>query len=268
MWVTMREMAEMSAPGDFAIGAFHAVNLEQVQGILEAAVEERAPVIIAVDEPGAMSVGLGPLLAIAQELAREVPVPVSVLLDRVHDVDLIYQALALGYSGVLWDLREVPRDQSIENLLKIKKKCDDAGAFLEVDICEASNDGQLEEIAGIASKVNLDSICISVGINERETPGEGLYNRIEKVIEDTGLLVSLAGAGRWPQAGIRRAVESGAWKMSVATRINIAFTEGLKSYLRSNPDRINPRSYLGFARDQLREEVRGCIREFGSTGKV
>jgi len=268
MWVSMNEMADLAKPGDYSIGVFHATNLEQVQGILEAGVEERAPVIIALNEPGAMYAGLGPFLAMTRELVEEVPVPVSVLLDHVHDLDLIFPALEKGYTGVLADPREMKKDDAVDMLLKIKEICEDKGVFFEVELFDLSlaEADKMEYITRIASEIKLDSICLSAGREEREKPGDGLFDLAQKLVESTGLLVSMAGVSRWQFADIRRAVESGAWKISVGTRINKAFTAGLKSYLDSNPDRIHPGSYLGFARDEFRTEVSMCIRDFGVSG--
>ena len=46
--VTTREMFKKAAEGKYAIGAFNVNNMEIIQGIVEAAKEEQAPLILQV----------------------------------------------------------------------------------------------------------------------------------------------------------------------------------------------------------------------------
>lgn len=266
MLITMKEMMAELKPGKGALGAFHAMNLEQVQGILEAAVEERSPVIIAVDEPVAMYTGLGAFMALIRELASDVPVPVSVLLDHVHDLELISQALDKGYSAVLADFRGKEAQEAIDNLVKIKEMCQKTNAALEVEVKDPafSQDEIIGFVGSILGDAAPDSFCVSLAQEDRERPSQQVFNLIKDISSATDVLVSLAGAGRWPEEDIRKAIGLGVWKISVGTRINMAFTYGLRTYLDDNPGKIQPRSYLGFARDYLRSETINCIKSFKS----
>ncbi len=46
--VTSKELFEKAYKGGYAIGAFNVNNMEIIQGIFEAAIEEKAPLIIQV----------------------------------------------------------------------------------------------------------------------------------------------------------------------------------------------------------------------------
>jgi fructose-bisphosphate aldolase class II len=260
----MKEMAELSRSAKKAVAAFYAVNLEQVQGVLEAALEERSPVIIALDEPGAMYAGLGPFLAMTRELAGELPVPVSVILDHARDRALISNALEVGYTGILVETRDVPLNRAGPLLAEIKDECDEQGAFYEVDMSVQSvNDAQrLERAVSLILELRPDSVCVSPGPEDKKSPGPDTLDFLKRLSEVWDSGISLAGAGAWPEKDLKKAVGLGVWKISVGTRINEAFTRGMRGYLDSNPDRVQPRSYLGPARDALRSEARRCISLF------
>ena len=56
--VTTKEMLKAALEGRFAVGAFNANNMEMVQAIVEAATEERAPVILQVSQGAIRYAGL------------------------------------------------------------------------------------------------------------------------------------------------------------------------------------------------------------------
>lgn len=267
MWVSMKEMSGLVKPGRFAVGAFHAANLEQAQGILEAAVEHRSPVIIALSEPAAIYAGIGAFLALSQELSREVPAPVSLLLDHVHDPDLISQALALGVPGLVVELKEAG-DRRLELFSEVRAQCHAHGAFFEAVIrCSGGGGEEALDLAGrLMGEAAPDSICLSLarGGDYAEADAEEAVNLIEQMKRFTEVPVSLSGAGFWPEDAVKRAIGLGVWKLSVGTRLNVAFTAGLKSALAAHPGRVHPRSYLAEAREALGREVKECIRVFGS----
>lgn len=265
MWVSMKEMLALSRPGRFGLGAFHAMNLEQVQGVLSAAVENRSPVIIALSEPAAMYAGISAFLAMTQELSREVPAPVAVLLDHARDPDLISQALSLGAPGVVVDLN-AEGENWIRQLRGIQASARAHGAFFEAVIrCPGRSDEESLALAGrLIGEAAPDSICLSLSGENRDQAEDEAVKLIEEIKKFMEIPISLSGAGWWPEDSIKRAIGLGVWKFSVGTRLNVAFTEGLKSYLAANPGRVHPRSYLGQARESLGREVREWIRMLGS----
>jgi len=57
--VTSKEILSAALENHFAVGAFNANNMEQIQGIVEAAEEERAPVIEVPDPRSRLCEGSG-----------------------------------------------------------------------------------------------------------------------------------------------------------------------------------------------------------------
>ncbi len=224
--------------------------------------EERSPVVIALDEPSAMYAGLGAFQAMVRELADDVPVPVALVLDHVHDPVLVAKAFVNDYSGVTIDPRGEPPELGEPLLTSIKDLCAEHSAFYEISIPVqgVTLDQALEAARRIAELARPDSLCISVGGEGKKGPDPEFFGFLRHAAKAAGTAVSLAGAGAWPDEDLKSAVTAGAWKISVGTRINLAFTRGLRSYMEANPDRVHPRSYLASARDALSAEVRQCIR--------
>ena len=261
MWITMKEMYNAARKSGHAVGAFHAINLEQVQGIMEASVEEQVPVIVCLNEQTTMYAGMSAFLAMVHALAEEVQTPVALLLDHIHDQDIIKNALDKGVSGILAEVRAEDESNAIASLKALKSECDKYDALFEVSLRLKSEDNTLNVMSSpsIINQVDPHSICISINKAERGKVADDTLDLLEKIIPSLGCPASLAGIGRWKDEEIKRAVKAGAWKISIGTRLNMAFTNGLKSYLAAEPDRINPRSYLAAAKERFRGEVRECI---------
>ena len=64
------------------------------------------------------------------------------------------------------------------------------------------------------------------------------------------------------------AIPYGIAKINVATLLNVAFTRGLKKAMAALPDNVDPRKFLIYSRDEVKEVVRHKLRLFGSSGKV
>jgi fructose-bisphosphate aldolase, class II len=267
MWVTMKEMFSAARKSGQAVGAFHAINLEQVQGILEASVEEQVPIIVCLNEQTSMYAGMSAFLAMVKALASEVPTPVALLLDHIHDQDIISNALGQGFTGILAEYRGDDEDNAMAALRKIKAACDKEDAFFEVSLRLKKEDHALsvQHSQRMINQVEPNSICISINKQERTKPDHDTLELLEKVITSVGCPISLAGVGRWKDDEIKHAIKLGAWKISVGTRLNVAFTSGLRSFLDSEPDRINPRSYLAAAKESFTNEVRQCLKIISST---
>ncbi len=93
----------------YAIGAFNANTMEQVQAIVLAAQAENAPVIIQISHhalqyvgSGNEIVGLRYMAEIGKVAAQSVSIPVALHLDHATENEIL-QAIGLGFTSVMFD---------------------------------------------------------------------------------------------------------------------------------------------------------------------
>ena len=70
----------------------------------------------------------------------------------------------------------------------------------------------------------------------------------------------LHGSSGVPDADLRRAVAAGMTKVNIATQLNKVFTAAVRDVLAARPDLVDPRKYLGPARDAVTEEAARLLR--------
>ena len=101
---TLRQVLDEAAKGGYGVGAFNANNMEQVQGIVTAAQEAQAPVIIQVSR-GALSYAgknyMRHLITAAAESAPEIPIVLH--LDHGDKPETCFEAIELGFTSVMMD---------------------------------------------------------------------------------------------------------------------------------------------------------------------
>src|SRR3990172_6003143 len=101
--VNAREIMIEAAKGKYAVGAFNITDLVQMEAVVEAAVEKRAPVIIQTSVKPSKFYGRDVLVAIYRTLAESAPVPLCLHLDHCTDIDYCKKCADSGYTNIIID---------------------------------------------------------------------------------------------------------------------------------------------------------------------
>lgn len=201
--VNTREMFKKAIAGGYAIPAFNFNTLEQMQAIVQAAVETKSPVIMQVSK-GARDYANGTILRnlakgaveYAKELGCEKP-EIVLHLDHGDTFELCKDCIDNGFSSVMIDGSHLPFE---ENIALAKKVVDYAHQFdvtVEAELgvlagvedevsAEESHYTQPEEVIEFATRTGCDSLAISIGTSH------GAYKFTPEqctVDQKTGLLV-------------------------------------------------------------------------------
>ena len=127
--VNMRSLLKDAKTGGWAVGSFSVANMECVRGVLNAAEELRAPIILQIAEvrlPHSPLSLIGPMMLAA---AKQASVPVAVHLDHGKTLSCIREALDLGFTSVMCDGSELPIDENMkltEEVVSLASKYDAA----------------------------------------------------------------------------------------------------------------------------------------------
>ena len=150
--VTSTEMFKKAYEGKYAIGAFNVNNMEIIQGITEAAMEEKAPLILQVSSGArkyAKHVYLMKLIEAAlvdAEQSAGFDLPICVHLDHGDTFDLCKSCIDGGFTSVMID----GSHHSFEDNVKLTREVVDYAHARGVVV-----EGELGRIAGIEDDVNV-----------------------------------------------------------------------------------------------------------------
>src|SRR5919108_3271944 len=102
--VSMRELLDEAARGGYGVGAFNVNNMEQIQGIMEAARETAAPVIVQASRGARSYAGDRFLYHLMLAAAEEYPdIPVALHQDHGNSPATCISAIELGFTSVMMD---------------------------------------------------------------------------------------------------------------------------------------------------------------------
>jgi fructose-bisphosphate aldolase class II len=279
---------ECAQQGGFAIGAFNANTMEQIQAIVQAAQAESAPVIIQVSHnallyagSGNATLGLKYMAAVGQIAAQSVTVPVALHLDHATEAEVV-QAIALGFTSVMFDGDGLSFEDNIAITKRLREIAHANGVCMEAEIGEVPKPGDEEldestlaltdpdETLEFAHATGIDTLAIALG------SVHGIKNKhirldLERLASirakvDTPLV--LHGSSGVTDDDIAQGITMGLCKVNVATQLNEAFTRAVRGVLAHDSELVDPRKYLGPGRAAQIDAVRERIRFVGASGKA
>ena len=178
--VNKREMFAKAIKGGYAIPAFNFNTMEQLQAIVQAAVETKSPVIMQVSK-GARNYANGTLLRYmaqgAVEYAKELgcPNPQIVLhLDHGDTFEVCKDCIDNGFSSVMIDGSSLPYEENIALTKKVVEYAHQFDVTVEAELgvlagvedevaAEESHYTKPEEVIDFATRTGCDSLAISIG---------------------------------------------------------------------------------------------------------
>ncbi|MEM3797640.1 MAG: class II fructose-1,6-bisphosphate aldolase [Candidatus Bathyarchaeia archaeon] len=305
MLVTNKELLLAARREAYAVGAFNIQNLESLLAVVEAAVEERSPVIVAVTPSAIKYGGLRYLAMLVKIAAENASVPMSLHLDHGEDVETVCKCLEAGFTSVMIDGSHLHFEDNVALTRRVVEIAHARGVSVE---------GELGRLAGVEEKTveerkavltdpseaeefvkrtGVDALAVSIGTSHGAYKFKGEpqldFERLRLIREriDVPLVLhgassvpqwiiekaarygaELAGAKGIPEDHIRRAIMLGITKINIDTDLRLAFTATVREVLANSPKEFDPRKILGPAKEAMKEVVKAKMRLFGSSGKA
>lgn len=279
MYVSSKEMILEARRGGYAVPAFNAENLEMVQAIIEAAEEARSPVMIQTTPSTVKYITLRQAVAMVKADADAATVPVSLHLDHCESYEAVAAAIDAGYSSVMIDASKLPYEENIAVTQKVVAKAKPLGITVESELgtVGGKEDGHSAEIAytdpdealDFFTRTGIDIFAIAIGTAHGFYKGEPKLNfeLLAKIKDMIDCPLVLHGGSGIPDEMIKRTIELGINKVNYATELRAAATKAVREAL-VDESIIDPKKYMGKARDAVRELCLHKIDVCGSRGKI
>lgn len=280
--VNLNYLMERAEAGKYAVGAFNCNNMEIVQAIAEAAVEENSPVIIQASQGAIKYAGLDYIIALVKTAADSSDVPICLHLDHGTDFQQIKDCMDRGFSSIMYDGSQHPLEENIritKEVLEIARRKNisvegELGKIggTEDDVHVDEKDAMYtnpEEAKYYVEQTGVDALAVAIGTAHGQYKGvpKLRYDILEEIKKVVNVPIVLHGSSGVPDEAIRKAVEIGVRKINIDTNIREAFTRGVQSAVAEQPHEIDPRKILGPAKVAMKEIIKEKMRLFGSSGK-
>ncbi|MDZ5711216.1 class II fructose-bisphosphate aldolase [Jeotgalibacillus haloalkalitolerans] len=282
--VSMTDMLNKAKDGGYAVGQFNLNNLEFTQAILQAAEEEKSPVILGVSEGAARYMsGFTTVVKMVEGLLEDlnITVPVAIHLDHGSSFDKCKEAIDAGFTSVMIDASHGPFEDNVEVTSKVVEYAHAKGVSVEAELGVVGGqeddvvaDGVIyadpKECKELVERTGIDTLAPALGSVHGPYKGEPNlgFKEMEQIGNEAGVPIVLHGGTGIPTKDIQKAISYGTAKINVNTENQIASAKKVREVLAADSEVYDPRKYLGPAREVIKETVIGKMREFGSSNKA
>ena len=306
--VSTKEMFEKAYVGGYAIGAFNVNDMEIIQGIVDAAKVEQAPLILQVSAGARKYAKPVYLTKLVEAALIDTDLPIALHLDHGDDFEICKDCIDSGFTSVMIDGSKHPFEKNVELTARVVEYAHKHGVVVE---------GELGRLAGVEDDVNVsekdalftdpeeaaefvrltgvDSLAIAIGTSHGAYKFKGTpyldFDRLQRVGELLpNFPIVLHGASSVPQAFVekcnsfggaipgaqgvpeemlRKAATMAVCKINIDTDLRLAMTASIREVLASNPAEFDPRKYLGPGREAIQAMVQHKIKNvLGCNNKI
>jgi len=297
--VTTKEMFKKAYDGQYAVGAFNVNNMEIIQGIVDAAKEEQAPLILQVSAGARKYAKHIYLTKLVEAALEDSGLPIALHLDHGDDFEICKSCIDGGFSSVMIDGSKYSFEENIALTKKVVEYAHAHGVAVEAELGKlagvedavkvSTKDATYtdpDEAVEFVERTGCDSLAIAIGTSHGAYKFKGEpsldYARLEKIsnlLPNYPLVLHgastvlpefvakcnqfgghIPGAQGVPEDMLLRAGKFGVCKINIDTDLRLAMTASIREHFVNNPSDFDPRQYLKPAREAIKNMVKHKIK--------
>ncbi len=304
MLANTKTLLKKAQRGHYAIGHFNINDLEIMQGIVQAGVKLKSPLILATSEGAIEYAGMDLLYGMVKTASEKIKIPIALHLDHGRDIKIIKRAIKVGYSSVMIDASHFPFEKNISLTKKIVHLAHQKSVSVEAELGTIGGAEDKVEARNIlytdpfkakefVEKTGCDFLAVAIGTSHGAYKFAGkarlridLLKEIRQKVKiplvlhgASGVPISLvhlaqkygAKLGEMqgvPDTQVKAAIRQGICKVNMDTDLRLAFDVGIRKVVKNKPEEFDPRNMLAPAREQIAKVVEQRITLLGSKGKA
>ena len=283
MLLNMRDLLTVARANKFAVPAFNISSNMLLNGVVEAAEEAQAPVIIAI-HPDELAFVRTSFVQQARHEAINASVPMVVHLDHGSSLRQIMTAIRAGFTSVMIDKSTLPLEENIAACKRVVKMAHAVDVSVEGELgtigeADSEAEASAEEVIFVdpadvkhfIESTGVDTLAVAIGTLH------GLYPKDMKpeirldLLREIGQMVDtplvLHGGSGNPDSEVAEAVSLGISKINISADMKSAFYRKAREVLQDESLR-EPSSIYPACIDAAKVVLRQKFDLFGTTGKA
>jgi fructose-bisphosphate aldolase, class II len=306
--VTSKEMFKKAYEGKYAVGAFNVNNMEIIQGIVDAAKEENAPLILQVSAGARKYAKHVYLMKLVEAAVEDSGLPICLHLDHGDDFEICKSCVDGGFTSVMIDGSKHPFEENIALAKRVVEYAHPRGVVVEAELGKLAGVEDAvkvnakdatytdpDQAVEFVERTGVDSLAIAIGTSHGAYKFKGDpsldFARLEKIsslLPNFPLVLhgastvlpefvakcnqfggKIDGAQGVPEEMLLRAGTSGVCKINIDTDLRLALTAAIREHLFLHPGDFDPRQYLTPARAAIKGMVQHKIKNvLNCSGRV
>ena len=283
MLMNMKEILTVANKNNFAVPAFNISDYNMFNGIMEAAEEKNAPVIIAI-HPDELSHITTEMVKGIIERIHNSSIPAVVHLDHGGTFSQVVTAIRAGFTSVMIDASSQPYEDNVATCLKVCEAAHAVNVSVEGELGTIGNTDSVETTApdqilytdpeqakDFIEKTGIDCLAIAIGTSHGIYPKDkkpelriDILDEIKKIV-DAPLV--LHGGSSNKDSEIAKSVEHGVNKINISSDIKAAYYNKMREVLKDGSLR-EPNMIQPICVDAMKQVAYDKITLFQAEGKA
>ncbi|MCI9339586.1 MAG: ketose-bisphosphate aldolase [Dorea sp.] len=283
MLMNMKDLLATANEHNFAVPAFNISEYSMFNGIMEAAEEKEAPVIIEI-HPDELAHMEADIIRAVRERAHRSTVPVCIHLDHGSTLDQIILAIQAGYTSVMIDGSTLSFEENIAACKEVVRLAHAVDVSVEAELGTIGSTAPGLEAGGnliiytnpddavrFVEETGIDTLAIAIGTSHGIYP-KGMKPKLKldllkEIKEKVSIPLVLHGGSNNPDEEISQAVRLGINKINISSDIKAAYYEKMREVLEDRglrePNEIQPPCVSA-----MKEVAYHKLELFGAVGKA
>jgi len=281
--VHMADMLHHAYENHYAVGAFDVVSLDFISGVIAAAEEKQAPVIISLAESHFEYFDFELLMVAVVRAAERATIPVAIHLDHGASLESAVCAINLGCTGIMVDASNLPLDENIAQTRAVVDMSHACGIPVEGELGYVPGvEGEdaerhpgdiqyttVEEARRFIDETGADFLAVSIGTVHGRMKGTPKLDieRLAKINQALKLPLVIHGGTGLSDEQYRSLIDNGVTKINYYTALADAAGQRIKGNVGSQTNCSYTGCIAGTA-EAVQQEAARCIDIWGSTGRA
>lgn len=245
-FASTRQLCLDARRGGYAVPAVNIVDSISIAAAVRAADAAGSPIILQTSVKTVKYFGASVLASVAQAAADAASVPVALHLDHCPDRAVITEAIAHGWSSVLFDASDRPFETARTETSEVAREAHAAGVEVESEIENivgvedgvGSDDPDVhfypdDVLVQVATETGTDLIAPALGT------AHGLYkaapvllvDRVARLAALTDIPIVLHGGTGLSGDEFRAFIDAGVSKINISTALKLAYMHSARDHL-------------------------------------
>ena len=281
--VNIKDMLQHAYDNQYAVGAFDLINLDFLQGILQAAEEMQAPVILSLAESHFEHFDFDLLMPAVESAARRASIPVAIHFDHGHSFDSAVKAIRLGCNSIMVDASESSLNDNIEITKKIVSMSHGCGIAVEGELGYVPGvEGEdakhhpgeicyttVEDAKTYLENTHIDFLAVSIGTVHGRLQGKANldFQRLKEINQELGIPLVIHGGTGLDDEQFKQLIQNGVAKINYYTALADVAAQQIK-HNSSSSEKISYTDNMKGVTAAIANEVMRCIKLWGSAKKA
>lgn len=283
MLMNMKDLLAVAHAHSFAVPAFNISSNMLLSGVMEAAEEASAPVILAI-HPAELAFVRPAFIKAAVEEGVNASVPVCIHLDHGSTMAEIMSAIRAGFTSVMMDASTLPLEENMASCKEVVELAHSVNVSVEGELGTIGTTGPeaeagTEEIIYVdpvdvetfVEGTGVDTLAVAIGtahgIYPKDKKPELRFDLLEEITKLVDIPLVLHGGSANPDEEIARAVKMGINKINISSDIKDAFYQKCREVLR-DPLLREPNSIYPPCIAAMKEVAHHKLELFNTAGKA